>query len=42
MALETGGHLSLGHRTEIRARVAAFLREHAGGDMDRETSAGRH
>jgi len=29
MALDSGGHLSLGHRTEIRARVAAFLRAHA-------------
>jgi len=32
MALDSGGHLSLGHRAEIRARVRAFLSEDAGGD----------
>lgn len=31
MPLDTGGHLSLGHRDEVRERVSAFLREHAGG-----------
>lgn len=30
MALDTGGHLSLGHHAEIRDRVRAFLREHSG------------
>jgi pimeloyl-ACP methyl ester carboxylesterase len=35
MPLDSGGHLSLGHRAEIRARVAAFLREHAGGTTPR-------
>jgi pimeloyl-ACP methyl ester carboxylesterase len=29
MSLMTGGHLLLGHHTEVRARVDAFLREHA-------------
>jgi 2-hydroxy-6-oxonona-2,4-dienedioate hydrolase len=31
MPLDTGGHLSLGRRAEVRARVNAFLRAHAGG-----------
>jgi pimeloyl-ACP methyl ester carboxylesterase len=31
MPLDSGGHLSLGHRGEIQARVRAFLSEHAGG-----------
>jgi len=31
MPLDTGGHLLLGHTSEVRARVAAFLQEHAGG-----------
>jgi len=31
MALDSGGHLSLGHRAEIQARVAAFLRAYAAG-----------
>ena len=29
MPLTTGGHLLLGHRAEVQARVNAFLREHA-------------
>jgi pimeloyl-ACP methyl ester carboxylesterase len=29
MSLATGGHLLLGHHAEVRARAAAFLREHA-------------
>lgn len=31
MSLETGGHLLLGHHAEVRARVNAFLRQHATG-----------
>lgn len=29
MALTTGGHLLLGHHAEVRARVSAFMRQHA-------------
>lgn len=28
MPIETGGHILLGHQAEVRARVAAFVREH--------------
>ncbi|MGE0113369.1 MAG: alpha/beta fold hydrolase [Steroidobacteraceae bacterium] len=31
MPLTTGGHLLLGHQTEVQARINAFLREHALG-----------
>jgi len=31
MVLNSGGHLSLGHRAEIQARVKAFLRKHGDG-----------
>jgi pimeloyl-ACP methyl ester carboxylesterase len=30
MPIDSGGHLLLGHHAEIRERVSAFLREHAG------------
>ena len=31
LSLATGGHLPLGHHTEVRARANAFLRQHAVG-----------
>jgi len=31
LALETGGHLLLGHHAEVRAKAGAFLRQHATG-----------
>jgi pimeloyl-ACP methyl ester carboxylesterase len=31
LRIATGGHLLLGHHAEVRARVSAFLRQHAAG-----------